>query len=338
VSPECKVCLTRMPKSINACFSRFSHIGGILCIVGGMIVYMTQNVAFKWFSTEYPLYEILLIRGVVAVIFILIILVPLEGGFTAIRTDRLNIHLFRGFGMVIANLAFYMGLAGMPLADGTAIFFIQPVLITIFSTLFLKERVGIWRWIAVFSGLLGVLIIMRPGSGLFQLSSTLPLIAAIAYALVQVNTRAVGKTEKASTMAFYNQATFVVLSGGIGLGIGDGRYANGGDPSYDFLFRAWVAIPAGDLLLMFGLGFLLSIGIYLIFQGYRISEASLVAPFEYIAVPLSIVCGIFVFKDHLDPRVWLGIGLIVVAGIYTVYRQAMHGRRVYLSETRDLSK
>ena len=324
-----------MPKSINAYFSRFSHIGGILCIVGGMVVYMTQNVAFKWFSTEYPLYEVLLVRGVVAVIFILVIFFPLEGGFTAIRTDRLYIHLFRGVGMVIANLAFYTGLAGMPLADGTAIFFIQPVLITIFSALFLKESVGTWRWIAVFSGLLGVLIILRPGSGLFQLSSTLPLIAAIAYALVQVNTRVVGKTEKASTMAFYNQATFVVLCGGIGLGIGDGRYAIGVNPPYDFLFRAWVAIPVNDLLLMVGLGFVLALGIYLIFQGYRISEASLVAPFEYIAVPLSIVCGIFVFKDHPEPRVWLGIGLIVLAGIYTVYRQTMHGRKDYSSETNN---
>ena len=67
---------SRMLKSINTYFSRFSHIGGILCIVGGMLVYMTQNVAFKWFSAEYPLYEVLLIRGVVAVIFILVIFFP----------------------------------------------------------------------------------------------------------------------------------------------------------------------------------------------------------------------------------------------------------------------
>ena len=173
---------------------------------------------------------------------------------------------------------------------------------------------------------------MRPGTALFRIVSLLPLIAALAYALVQVSTRAVGQTEKASTMTFYIQVTFIVVCSVVGLGIGDGHYAGSGDPSIDFLLRAWVVPPSGDLLLIGGIGCLAAFGHYLIFQGYRLSEASLVAPFEYIGVPLAVFWSVFVFNDYPDARVWAGIGLIVGAGLYTVYRESLRGRKELFSD------
>ena len=311
---------------------RFSNIAGILCIVAAMTLFTMQDMAIKWLSGDYPLHEIILIRSAVAAIVILAILLPLEGGYNIVYTNKLAVHLLRGFGIVVANLAFYMGLAAMSLAEATSIFFVSPLLITMFSAAFLREHVGVRRWIAVVAGLLGVVIIMRPGSELFRVASILPLIGAIAYASVQVSTRAVGKTEKASTMVIYIQATFIVLCSVSGLAIGDGRYMSGTDPSVDFLFRAWIVPSSGDLFLMGGIGCLMAFGIYLIFQGYRLSEASVIAPFEYIGLPLAVFWGIVVFQDYPDPLAWVGICLIVGAGLYTVYREAIRGRKELFSD------
>ena len=311
---------------------RFSNIAGILCIVAAMTLFTMQDMAIKWLSGDYPLHEIILIRSAVAAIVILAILLPLEGGYNIVHTNKLAVHLLRGFGIVVANLAFYMGLAAMSLAEATSIFFVSPLLITMFSAAFLREHVGVRRWVAVVAGLLGVVIIMRPGSELFRVASILPLIAAIAYALVQVSTRAVGKTEKASTMVIYIQATFIVLCSVSGLAIGDGRYMSGTDPSVDFLFRAWIVPSSGDLFLMGGVGCLMAFGIYLLFQGYRLSEASVIAPFEYIGLPLAVFWGIVVFQDYPDPLAWVGICLIVGAGLYTVYREAIRGRKELFSD------
>lgn len=288
---------------------------------------MTQNMVVKLLSTDYPLHEIMLVRSVVVIIVLLLIFLPLEGGLGTLRTNRLAIHLLRGLGIVIANFAYFMGLASMSLAETQAIFFVAPLLITIFSAVFLKEYVGIRRWAAAFVGLAGVMIIMKPGSELFRLASILPLVGAFAYAVVNISTRVIGQTENATTMTIYVQATFVIISSAVGLILGDGGYVNG-DPSVDFLLRAWIAPTATDLLLMGAIGVSTAVGVYLLFQGYRLAEASLVAPFEYIGIPLSIFWGIVAFKDYPDTAVWIGIILIVGAGLYTIYRESISRRKI----------
>jgi drug/metabolite transporter (DMT)-like permease len=102
-------------------------------------------------------------RSVIGMVVLLSIIVPLEGGLKSLRTKRLHIHLIRGLCVVVANMTFFLGLAAMPLADTVAIFFIAPVIITIFSVIFLGEYVGPHRWGAVGVGLVGVLVMVRPG-------------------------------------------------------------------------------------------------------------------------------------------------------------------------------
>ena len=293
---------------------------------------MTQNMVVKLLSADYPLHELMLVRSVVAVVILLLVFLLLEGGLGVVRTNKLSVHLLRGLGVVIASIAYYMGLASMSLAETQSIFFVAPLLITVFSAFFLKEHVGIRRWTAAVAGLAGVVIIMQPGNELFRLACLFPLIAALAYALVNVSTRALGLTEKAATMTIYVQGAFVMVFSTISLTLGDGRYANG-HPSVDFLLRAWVTPSASDLLLMGGLGCSTAIAVYLLFQGYRLAEASLIAPFEYIGIPLAIFWGIVVFKDYPDPTVWLGISLIVGAGLYTIYRESIHRRKRAFAES-----
>lgn len=304
----------------------FPNLTGILCVVGAMAAFTSQDAIVKSLSGGYPLHQIVLTRSVAALFLTLAIFIPFDGGYKGLRTRRLKFHLIRGFAIVIANLSFFTSIATLPLAQATTIFFVAPLIITILSGVILGDPIGIKRWMAVIIGLVGVLVILRPGTEVFQLASLLPLVAALAYALVQISTRIIGTTENASTMSFYIQLTVLVVSGIIGLAFGDGRYANTGDPTLEFLFRAWTLPPIDDLFLMTGVGFLNGIAGYLVMQGYRISEPARVAPFEYISVVFAILWGIYLFQEHLDFQTWLGIFVIVGAGIYTVYHEITSGR------------
>ncbi len=298
---------------------------GILCVVGAVLTFSTQDMAIKWLSGDYPLHQIILTRASVAIILTLSVFVPLEGGYRILRTKRLPLHLLRGLAVVIANMTFFTGLASLPLGEATAIFFVAPLFITALSVVFLHEAVGPRRWFAVVIGLTGVIVMLRPGSGAFQYAALLPLAAALAYALLQIMTRKLGMQEKASTMAFYIQLTFVIVSSSIGLALGDGRFAGGG-PALDFLLRAWVWPARDDLLIMLAIGLLSGIGGYLISQAYRIAEAGLVAPFEYVAMPLAVFWSVLLWSDWPDTNTWLGIACIAGAGLYVFYRETVRGR------------
>jgi len=173
---------------------------GIICITLAQVFFTTQDMAIKLISGNYALHQIILIRASVAILFTLLVIVPIDGGYKYLLSKRLGLHLLRGFGIVVANLCFFTSLVTLPLAEAVAIFFIGPLLITSLSVLLIGEKVGMQSWVAVFVGLIGVLIMLRPGFGVFNPASMLPLGAALAYSLVQIMTRKMGEAEKASTM------------------------------------------------------------------------------------------------------------------------------------------
>ena len=299
---------------------------GIACVVGAASTFATQDMAVKWLSGDYPLHQIIFVRAVVALALILALLVPLEGGYANLRSRRLPLHLLRGLAVVISNMAFFTGLATLSLGEATAIFFVAPLFITALSVWLLKEQVGPRRWLAVAVGLVGVMIMLRPGGDSFRWAALLPMTAALAYAFLQIFTRKLGMVEKASSMAFYIQVTFLAVSSVIGLAFGDGRLADAGSPEIDFLFRAWVWPSAADALAMLAIGTLSAAGGYLISQGYRLSEAALVAPFEYVAIPLAVFWSVLLWGHWPDAQSWLGIALIGSAGLYVFYRETVRGR------------
>ncbi len=302
---------------------------GILCILIGMVVLSLQDTVIKWISGRYPLHEIVLGRALVAIV-LTALMAHFEGGLGLLKTKRPLLHMGRGMLLVVANMSYFLALAALPLAEAAAIFFVAPLFITVLSVPILGEKVGPWRWAAVVVGLGGVVVILRPGSGLLELAALLPLLAAFCYASMQMITRRLGVTDRASSMAFYIQLCFVLASGAIGLAVGDGRYATGaaGHPSTEFLLRAWSWPTLGDGLLIFSCGVMVAIGAYMLSQAYRIAEANLVAPFEYVALPMALLWG-FVFWDHIpDALVWLGIALIMGSGLFIFYRETRQGRLV----------
>ena len=166
-------------------------------MLAGMALLSAQDAVIKWLSGDYPLHQIILGRATIAVVLTLI-MVRLEGGWSLLRSRRLGLHLARGLLLVVANISYFLALAAMPLAEAIAIFFVAPLFITALSVPFLGEQVGPRRWLAVLAGLCGVVVMLRPGEGAINPVALLPVLAAFCYASMQILTRRLGATDKAS--------------------------------------------------------------------------------------------------------------------------------------------
>lgn len=295
---------------------------GALCASVSVIFFSINDVAIKFLSGGYALHQVVLIRSIIGLLIIVAIIAPMTTGWAIARTKKLKMHMLRGLCVVFANMTFFLGLAAMPLADAVAIFFISPLVITLFSVLFLGEVVGPRRWAAIGVGFAGVLVMMRPGTQAFQLASLLPLAAAFCYAGIHIITRRIGGTESAATMAFYIQIMFIVVGISFGLIVGDGRFGDQSDPSLAFLFRAWSWPVRADYPVFVIIGIGIAVAGYLISQAYRVAEASYVAPFEYLALPMSVVFGMLIFHEYPGGWDYFGMALILGAGLFTIWREA----------------
>lgn len=291
---------------------------GIAAAMGGSAVFSLNDLFIKQLSGTYALHQVILVRAFVGVVFIL--------GFAAVsrqrqiwRTRRPWMHVMRASIVMISNATYFLGLAALPLADAAAIGFVAPLLLTMLSVVVLGEKVGWHRWGAVVVGLIGVVVMLRP-EGQFQWAAILVLISALCYATTQTMTRMFRDTESAVTFNFYTQVAFIVLSSVMGFFVGDGHLAGSTDRSIAFLLRPWVWPPLGDYLYFFGTGVSVAIGGLLMSQAYRMNEAALVAPFEYTSMPLAVIWGLMVFGTFPDAQGWIGIALIIGAGLYTLWR------------------
>ncbi len=305
---------------------RSSVVTGAFWALGGMLLFSVNDMSMKFLSGDYPLHEIIFVRGIVGVVAVLAILMPLAGGVAAMRTRRPGVHIIRAVCVVMSNMLFFVGLADMPLAEAVAVFFVAPFLISMFSKLFLGEAVGPRRWAAIAAGLLGVMIVLRPGTEAFQPASILVLGSAVFYAGLQTFTRRVGATESALVMVFYVQVAFLVTAIAVGLTLGHGGFSGSGHPSLEFLLRAWIWPTPADLGIMVIIGVVTVFGGYAIVQAYRSADAALIAPLEYTAMPLSVMWGFVVFGELPDAVAIAGIALVIGSGMVLIWREAVQRR------------
>ncbi|NIZ60898.1 hypothetical protein DL239_07915 [Sedimentitalea sp. CY04] len=306
---------------------------GILFILAGMAAISLNDVLIKQLSGGYALHQIVFARASIALVFTLV-LVHVEGGFSILKTRNPVLHGIRGLMLVISNMSFFVALSVMPLANVTALFFAAPLFITLLSIPLLGEKVGVMRMGAVVVGFIGVIIMQRPWEGsdtadIDRIVLLMPLLAALTYALNQVFTRKLGATTKAAALAVYVQGAFILVSIGFYTVAGDGRYAQGvADPSLQFLLRAWIWPSASDCYLLIGLGFNAAIIGYCLSQAYRLADAATVAPFEYIGLPLAVMWGWLFWAELPEWEVWLGMLLIMGAGLFVFLREQQKARQI----------
>lgn len=306
---------------------------GIVFILIGSVAISLNDMLIKALSDGYPLHQAVFTRSAIGIFFSLF-MVQMEGGWRILRTDRPGLHALRCLAVIIANMTFFAALAVLPLASATALFFVAPLLITLLSIPLLGEKVGPRRLTAVAIGFVGVLVMLDLGGdraadapALWVL--LLPVLAAFGYALMQILTRKLGANAKPSAMAVYIQGGFILVSLLFWAVAGDGRYAEGvEEESLIVLLRAWRWPEPEDQLLFLALGANSAVIGYTLSAAYRAADAAVIAPFEYVVLPLAILWGWTFWGELPGPRIALGIALIMGAGIYVFARERARGRVV----------
>ena len=197
-----------------------------------------QDAAIKSLSDDYSVFEILFVRGLVAIV-LLIALVAFRGGLGLLATRRPLVHLLRGLLLFASIVSYALALAALSLPEAASLLYSAPLFMTALSAPLLGESVGIRRWAAVIVGFLGVLVIMRPETSSFSWAALVGLLSGLTYAISALLIRRLGATDSAEAMAFSATLIFIVASAAAGLAFGNGGVALGDAPSMAFLLRGW---------------------------------------------------------------------------------------------------
>jgi drug/metabolite transporter (DMT)-like permease len=306
--------------SVSATTASSRHPGlAALSLCGGVMIFSGQDWIIKLLSGDYPVHQAIAIRGVVAMV-ILFGFIAWSGKLGGLRSRRMGLLIVRGLVLMVAYTTYYLAFPSMPLASIVAIWFTVPLFVTALAGPFLGEKVGARRWIAAIVGFAGVLIIVRPGTDSFVPASLLPVASALTYSISALMARRMGETESAPVMSFYQNLVYLLIALVMAAIFGGGGFEGTTDPSLAFLVRGWVNPTWLDLGLLAACGFIASIATVLLTQAYRMAEANFVACFEYTAIIWAIFGGYVFFGETLDIWSVAGAALIVVAGLYVLFR------------------
>lgn len=235
-----------------------------------------------------------------------------------IRTSRPGMHMARGLLLATALLLIIWALKYLPLANAIAIFFVEPLILTLMSAAFLGERIGIRRFAAVVVGLAGALIVIRPNWEAFGWAAVLPLGTAVAFAGYLALTRYAASDGEPLAMQLW-AGLFAALGLTVVIGIGEGLEVPVLDP-------VW---PDGrDWALLVALGMLSALGHVMIAFAFRHAEAGILAPFQYLEIISATILGLIIFDQFPDAVTWLGTALIIGAGLYVYLRERRLARAV----------
>lgn len=280
----------------------FLAIGLVLLAVA---LFSAMDALSKTLAATYDPIEVVWGRYLV----ILLMLLPgvLRAPSRLLRTVHPLLQGLRGLAILGSALFFIAGLAQLPMADATAIAFISPLLVTALSIPFLGERVGPRRWSAVAAGFIGVLVVIRPGSGAVDRAAVLPLLSAACWAVSLVITRRMRSDDAPLTTLFYSTTTgFLASSLALPL--------------------VWRPIDLKAWVMMALMGALSAGGQYLLIRALIRSAASLLAPFTYSQMLWSTLLGFFIFGNVPALWTWLGAAIIIASGIYTAHRERLAQR------------
>ncbi|MBP7962711.1 MAG: DMT family transporter [Caldilineaceae bacterium] len=297
-----------------------SSLRGVGFLVLGMLIFSLQDIAVKWIGGSYPVLEIVTFRSFVALPLTLLFF-RFEGGRGWPTTRRPKLEIIRGLCYFLSYTTYFMGLAALPLAEIAAIKFSGPLMITLLSVVWLGETVGPRRWLALLVGFMGVLLIVQPGSASFNLGSIFILFSVLFYAVSAILTRKLQTTDSSATMAYFSSLVYMVATlilAPLLIYVGDMPNAH---PSIAFLFHAWTTPSLFDLVIMSGLGLVWAGGMYCIARAYSLALASVVAPFEYIVLPINIMWGFVIWRNLPTSMTLAGAALTLASGLYIFFRE-----------------
>ena len=276
---------------------------GIALMLTGIAGFAVMDAIIKWLTADYPVPQVVALRSWFG-LPLLGILALHEGGLKSLKTRRPLVHIGRYGLVLILSFSFFWALSQMKLVDAIAITFAAPIFITALSVPLLKEPVGMHRWVAISIGFCGVLIMLRPGMGVFQWAALVVLGSVVVYALLMITTRAFKSTESTASLMLYPQLGMSLT------GIGFAPYF-------------WVNPSPGDLGLFALAGLFGSVGVMCLTHAFRLGPAAVISPFEYSALIWATLLGFLLWGELPDAFTLVGAGIVISSGLYIIYRETI---------------
>jgi len=267
----------------------------ILLMVGAVFCFASMDATAKYLMKEIGPAQTIWARYTVQALLVTVLILPKISIYG--KTKYPKLQFVRSVALMMATTLFFFAFSRLGLAEASAIFNISPVLITLGAFLFLREQIGPRRVIGILVSLLGALIIIRPGSGVFTIYAILPLGAAIFYSTYSLATRFVGTDESPWTSLFYS-----AIFGAICYSI--------------YIVFHWNPMSNNALLLTIIIGLFGTAGHICLIRALTLGEASLVAPFIYTNLLFTTIWGVVLFGNFPDFWTIAGALIIVAAGIY----------------------
>ena len=259
-----------------------------------------MDLIVKW-SDDYPLGQVIFFRGFFGIVLYYFV-IPKERIRDFYFTKRPLLHFSRCFFGLAALLSIFTALRNLPLATVVSISFAAPIFTTIFSIFFLSERVGYFRWLAVFIGFIGILIISEPGFSSLNVYYIFPVIFVLGMSYVAISIRQLSSTEPVWLISLFFSAA-ITIAGLLTLPFG------------------WIMPSFYDLTLLSMIGFFGGVANLWLSQSYKFSEVSLVTPLKYLALVFAIVFGYLIWGEVPSGKTLIGAILVIASSIIIFRRE-----------------
>ena len=272
--------------------------------------FSVMDLIVKW-SENYPVGEVLFFRGFCGVIPLLFF-IPRERYFDFYKTNRALLHFKRCASGLIAIVAIFIALRKLPLATVVSITFAAPIFTTIMSIFLLNEKVGMYRWMAVIVGFIGILVISEPGFTSMNLYYLYPIVFCLGLSYVAIAIKQLSSSEPVWLISFYFSVSIMILS-------------------FFTIPQGWLLPSAKDLFLLSTLGILGGLANLWLTQSYKFADVSLVTPLKYLALVFAIFFGYIIWNEVPTFKTLIGSVLVIISSIIIFRREIQLKKQVSIS-------
>jgi drug/metabolite transporter (DMT)-like permease len=280
---------------------------GFLYMFISVCAFSVMDVIVKW-SEDYPVGQVLFFRGLCGVIPILF-LIPKDRYIDFYKTKRPLLHFKRCISGLIAIVAIFVALRKLPLATVVSITFAAPIFTTILSIFFLNEKVGLYRWLAVILGFVGIIVISEPGYSSLNIYYLYPIIFCLGLSYVAIAIRQLSSTEPVWLIGLFFSISILILS------------------LFSIFTERWILPSLKDLFLLSMVGILGGLANLWLTQSYKFSEVSLVTPLKYLALVFAIIFGYLFWGEVPSIKTLIGSALVIFSSII-IFRREVYLKRL----------
>ena len=284
---------------------------GFLYMFISICAFSLMDIIVKW-SVGYPIGQVLFFRGFFGIIFYFFV-IPRERLHNFYRTKRAGLHFLRCISGLIALVSIFIALRELPLATVVSISFAAPIFTTIFSIFLLSEKVGIYRWLAVLVGFVGILVITEPGISELNIYYIFPIIFCLGLSYVAITIRQLSSTEPVWLISFYFSLSITLLS-------------------FLTIPQGWVMPSLNDFILLSFVGIFGGVANLWLSQSYKYAEVSLVTPLKYLALVFAIIFGYFIW-DEIPTIKTLSGALLVIISTLIIFRREIYKKKIISTKT-----